>query len=381
MTFPNVDPAELAERLRTARSNASLTQDAAATQLGLSRTTLVSIEGGQRRVRLEEIVAFAELYGVSVGRLTATDAVHVDLTAKFRRVEGREPGSDVTQAVGLLNKLATGAAELERAVGAELQRDYPPPVRLRVAGIHQQAEDAAVALRGRLGVGLGPISDLFSLFELDLGLRVFFRPLPHQISGLYAFDPAIGACILINANHRWKRRVQTLAHEGGHFVADRSHADVYEEGEVSESVEERFARRFGPALLMPAATVRTRFDQIIGMEQAFSVRQLVLLAHQFGVASEAMARRLEDLDLLPKGTWESIKDRKFDSKLEREVLGDPAPEQAPPTIPTRLAYLASIALDRGVLSEGQLSDLLVVDRVELWAALSAFPASAELIES
>jgi Zn-dependent peptidase ImmA (M78 family) len=132
---------------------------------------------------------------------------------------------------------------------------------------------------------------------------------------------------------------------------------------------------------MPATAVRTRFDQIIGMEQAFSVRQLVLLAHQFGVASEAMARRLEDLDLLPKGTWESIKDRKFDSKLEREVLGDPAPEQAPPAVPTRLAYLASIALERGVLSEGQLSDLLVVDRVELRTALSAFPPSTELIAS
>jgi Zn-dependent peptidase ImmA (M78 family)/DNA-binding XRE family transcriptional regulator len=381
MTLATLDAAELAERLRTARSNANLTQDAAATQLGMSRTTLVSIEGGQRRVRPEEIVAFARLYGVSVGRLTAIDTVHVDLTAKFRRVEGREPGTDVTQAVSLLNKLATGAAELEHAVGGELLRDYPPPVRIRPARIYQQAEDAAVALRGRLGVGMGPLHDLFSLFELDLGLRVFVRPLPHHISGLYAYDPAIGACILINAKHHWKRRVQTLAHEGGHFVADRSHADVYDEGEISESVEERFARRFGPALLMPATTVRTRFDQVIGMERAFSVRQLVLLAHQFGVASEAMARRLEDLDLLPKGTWESIRDRKFDSKLEREVLGDPAPEVPPPAIPSRLAYLASIAIERGVLSEGQLSDLLVVDRVELRAALSAFPSSAELIAS
>jgi Zn-dependent peptidase ImmA (M78 family)/transcriptional regulator with XRE-family HTH domain len=381
MTLSNLEPVALGERLRTARSNANLTQDSVASQMELSRTTLVAIERGQRRVKPEEVVAFAKLYGVSVGRLTAADAIHVDLTAKFRRVEGREPGTEVTEAVALLNKLATGAAELERAVGAEMPRDYPPPVRIRAGGLYQQAEDAAVALRSRLGVGLGPINDLFSLFELDLGLRVFIRSLPGHVSGLYAFDPAIGACILVNAAHPWKRRVQTLAHEGGHFVADRSHADVLEENEVPESIEERFARRFGPALLMPAATVRTRFDQIVTMEKAFSVRQLVLLAHQFGVATEAMARRLEELDLLPNGTWESIRDRKFDSSYERQVLGDPAPEQAPAPIPARLAYLASVALEREILSEGQLCDLLVVDRVALWACLAAFPPSVERIET
>jgi Zn-dependent peptidase ImmA (M78 family)/DNA-binding XRE family transcriptional regulator len=381
MTSINIEPTVLGDRLRTARSNANFTQDFAAAQLKLSRTTLVAIERGQRRVRPEEIVAFANLYGVSVGRLTASDAVHVDLTAKFRRIEGREPGPDVSDSISLLNRLATGAAELERIVGSELPRDYPPPVRIRAAGLYQQAEDAAAALRGRLGIGFGPISDLLSLFELDLGIRVFARPLPHRISGLYAFDPAVGACILINASHRWKRRVQTLAHEGGHFVADRSHADVLEGDEVPESTEERFARRFGLALLMPAATVRARFDQIITTERAFSVRQLILLAHQFGVATEAMARRLEDLDLMPVGTWDSLRDRKYNSSLEYEVLGDRAPDRGPPLIPPRLSYLASVALDNEMLSEGQLCELLVVDRVSLWKSLSSFSANAASIET
>lgn len=374
MNYP-VNPDIMGERLRRARSNANLTQDTAAGQLEIARTTLVAIERGQRRVKPEELIAFARLYGISVGRLTAPNAIHVDLSAKFRRVEGREVGHDVARAVELLNRLASGAAELERAVGAELQQDYPPPVTIRASGLYQQAEDAAVALRTRMGVGLGPIRDLFSLFELDLGLRVFLRALPNHISGLYAYDPAVGACILINANHPWKRRVQSLAHEGGHFVADRSHADVFEEGEVAISVEERFARRFGPALLMPASAVRARFDQIVNLEQAFSLRQLVLLAHQFGVATEAMARRLEELDLLPEGTWQSIRDRKFSSKFEREVLGDPAPEQSPPLIPSRLAYLASVASERGELSEGQLCELLVVDRSQLHECLASFPPS------
>src|SRR6266550_7303453 len=139
MSSENLGPEVLGERLRRARSNANLTQDTVAGQLEIARTTLVAIERGQRRVKPEELVGFARLYGISVGRLTAPNAIHVDLTAKFRRVEGREVGQDVTSAVELLNRLASGATELERAVGAELRQDYPPPVRIRAAGLYQQA--------------------------------------------------------------------------------------------------------------------------------------------------------------------------------------------------------------------------------------------------
>jgi Zn-dependent peptidase ImmA (M78 family) len=111
-------------------------------------------------------------------------------------------------------------------------------------------------LRTRLGVGLGPIPDLISLLELELGLRIFFRPLPSQISGLYAYDQAIGACILVNANHSWKRRVQTVSHETGHFVADRSYADILEEEELSLSIEERFAKRTTAVIVCRSASCR-----------------------------------------------------------------------------------------------------------------------------
>lgn len=366
--------ADLGDRLRAARSGANLTQDAAATSLGMARTTLVAIEKGERLVKPEELLAFARLYGVSAGRLTSPDAIHVDLAAKFRRTEGREASRTVTESLALLNRLATGAAQLERLLDRALQMDYPPPIRINPRIIDQQAEDAANHLRARLGVGLGPIPDLMGLLERELGLRLFFRPLPSPICGLYAFDRAVGACMLINANHHWKRRVQTAAHETGHFVSDRSHADILEEGEVPLSVEERFAKRFGPALLMPASGVRARFDETVGEGGRFDVKELILLAHQFGVATEAMCRRLEELRLLPQGTWDSMRDRGFARGLERSVIGEPSALPRPPLVPARLAYLASIALDRETLSEGQLCDLLSVDRVELRKALEPFEA-------
>jgi Zn-dependent peptidase ImmA (M78 family)/DNA-binding XRE family transcriptional regulator len=370
----NLAPSELGERLRGARSGANLTQDAAAAALGMARTTLIAIEKGQRSVRAEELLAFAQLYGVSVGKLTAPDAIHVDLSAKFRRAEGKEASKAVTEALSLLNRLTTGAVQLERLLGQELLTDYPPPIRINPQNVNQQAEDAANNLRTRLGVGLGPIPDLISLLELELGLRIFFRPLPSQIAGLYAYDPVIGACVLINASHHWKRRIQTAIHEAGHFVSDRTHADIFEGEDVSPSIEERFAKRFGSAFLMPASGVRARFDQIVGADNRFDVRELILLAHQFGVSTEAMCRRLEELAILPHGTWNSIRDRGFASDLERSVVGEVSRQPKPPLVPPRLAYLAAIALERELLSEGQLCDLLAVDRLELREALKPFEA-------
>ena len=370
----NLAPTELGDRLRGARSEANFTQDAAAAALGMARTTLVAIEKGQRSVRPEELLAFARLYGVSAGKLVSPDAIHVDFSAKFRRMQGKDGSRAGGEALGLLNRLATGAAQLERLLGQELRTDYPPPIRINPRLVNQQAEDAANNLRARLGVGLGPIPDLITMLELELGLRIFFRPLPSVISGLYAFDPAVGACVLINANHHWKRRVQTAIHETGHFASDRSHADILEGDELSLSIEEQFAKRFGSAFLMPASRVRARFDQIVGLDNRFDVRELILLAHQFGVATEAMCRRLEELTLLPQGSWDSLRDRGFANDLERGVIAEEGASPKPPLISPRLAYLAATALDRELVSEGQLCDLLAVDRLELREALTPFEA-------
>jgi Zn-dependent peptidase ImmA (M78 family)/DNA-binding XRE family transcriptional regulator len=370
----NLGPAELGERLRSARSGANLTQDAAATAIGMARTTLVAIEKGQRAVRPDELWAFARLYGVSAGKLMSPDAVHVDLSARFRRAEGKKASLAAAEALALLNRLATGAVQLERLLGQPLRTDYPPPIRVNPGIVNQQAEDAAINLRTRLGVGLGPIPDPISLLELELGLRIFFRPLAAKISGLYAYDPSIGACILINANHHWKRRIQTAAHETGHFVSDRSHADILDEEEVSVSTEERFAKRFGSAFLMPASGVRARFEQIVGADNRFDVRELILLARQFGAATEAMCRRLEELNLLPQGTWDSMRERGFASDLERNVIGETSAQPKPGLVSAHLAYLAVIAIERELLSEGQACDLLAVDRLELREALLPFDA-------
>lgn len=373
MTQISIDPRTLGERLRIARSEANLTQEASASALGISRTTLVALENGQRRARPEELLKLSEIYRTTVGHLVSTDSIHVDLAAKFRRIESKAREAESASAISMLNGLVSGAIELERAMDMPLRHDYPPALRIAPSKYIQQAEDAAISFRGRVGLGLGRIDDLLSTLELDVGVRVFLRPLDSNISGLYAYDTEVGACILINSNHHWKRRMQSLAHEAGHFVSERDQVDILDD-QAGLSVSEKFARRFGGALLMPAPSVRAKFDHLLERDQV-NVEGLILLAHQYGVATEAMCRRLEDLELLAEGTWLSLRDRGYKTNLERDVLGDPQAQLPPPLVSPRLTYIAAMAIKNGVLSEGQLCEMLLVDRVQLRRVLRAFPMS------
>ena len=77
-----------------------------------------------------------------------------------------------------------------------------------------------------------------------------------------------------------------------------------------------------------------------------------------------MCRRLEDLKHLPEGTWESLRDRGFSGHAVNEVLGDKRREEDL-FVPPRLWSLASEARHRDLLTEGQLAELLRMNRGEV----------------
>ena len=59
----------LAKRLKSAREFLQLSQEYVAKCIGISRTSLVAIEAGERKVSSEELKASAEIYGWSIDEL------------------------------------------------------------------------------------------------------------------------------------------------------------------------------------------------------------------------------------------------------------------------------------------------------------------------
>jgi Zn-dependent peptidase ImmA (M78 family)/DNA-binding XRE family transcriptional regulator len=372
MTSPldKLSPHEVGERLRTARDAAKLKQQQAADAIGIARTTLVAIEQGQRKVKLEELRALARLYRTSVNALLRLEAVHADLMPRFRKLASSYPDA-VDEAARLLNDLARAEVELENLLGVQRTRNYPPERPILPGDVRLQAEQDALELRQRLGLGMAPIHDVVSVIELQLGVRVFVRRLSgSEISGLFAFDDATGACILLNASHPRDRRDLTACHEVAHLVT-RQPAEVLDKKTSEDSREERYAHAFARSFMMPARTVMEQFKEVTAGSKNLSRRHVILLGHVFGVSREALVRRLEELKLVKPGAWDwFVENGGITDEQEREVLGErlrPDRQREESREPTtlRLALLAAAAWRQGLLTEGQLAEMLKIDRVEL----------------
>lgn len=363
-------PTGIGERLRLAREQANKTQAEAALAIDVARTTLVAMEQGQRRARISELQKLAKLYQTSVNALLRREAIYVDLCPRFRKLEIAEGDASADEAVQLLSDLAKAEVELENLLGVKRVQNYPPERRIMPGDVRAQAEQDALELRQRFGLGLAPITDIVTLLEMELGIRVFVRRFDGRISGLFAYDDTLGACILLNANHPRERRSQTAGHETGHFVSSRTKPEVLrlEEG---TSREERYAHAFGRALFTPPRAVMQKFKEVTAGSSKLTRRHIIVLAHFFGVSREAMVRRLEELKLTKEGTWDwFVNNGGITDEQVRRVLGDlvsPDAHKAEADRPTtlRLNLLAAEVHRRGLLSEGQLSRLLHLTRVEL----------------
>ena len=366
----DIPPVEVGKRLLMAREAANIKQAEAAAAINVARTTLVAMEQGQRRARITELQQLARLYSTTVNALLRQESVHVDLEPRFRKLsESGDSAAD--HAVQLMANLAKAEVELENLLGVKRPRNYPPERPILRGDVRAQAEQDATELRQRLGLGISPVPDIVTLLELEIGVRVYVRRFDGKISGLFAYDEALGPCMLLNANHPRERRTQTAAHECGHMVSARREPEILHYNEPENSREEKYANAFGRAFLTPARAVLQKFHEVTAGSDRLTRRHIIVLAHFFGVSREAMVRRLEELGLTKAGSWDWFQNEGgITDEQARQVLGDlPAPDayKADADRPTtlRLNLLAAEAYRQGLLSEGQLARLLHLDRVEL----------------
>jgi Zn-dependent peptidase ImmA (M78 family) len=314
---------------------------------------------------LEELRAFSERYSVSESELLSDSRQPLDIEVKFR--SNSTPSNRESEQISvstLLSKLAASVVEMESLLGTvPVPPDLPSISVHRDEPLEQQAEDMALSIRQRLGIGLGPIPNLISMMESDFGLRVFERPLASNVSGAVVYDDVYGGFVLLNSRHTVERRRQTAAHEICHPLLRKVGLSVHLEDESFEEREEKFCDAFGRALLMPAVSVRKRATELRAISGDFTVRHLLMMAIYFFVSIEAMARRLEHLALVPKGLFESLKERGLGIKHLESVRQDMATVSSAPQFTPRLLLLAGATYDKGYLSEQQIAQKLDLDLV------------------
>jgi len=364
-----IDPRDLGRRLQEARKARGFTQADVAGRLAMARTTVTAIEKGERRVQPAELIQFATLFGRSVNDLLRRSTPAESFVVQFRSLTTEDGTVEATvdPIVWEFQRLCADYRELESVCKAPLPRKYPPEYDFEGATPEQVAEDIAGAERNRLGLGDAPILNLREMLETTVGLRVFSLAMPSRVGAMFAFTEELGGCIAVNRNHPPERRRTSEAHEYGHFLTRRFQSEVLMERRYERvPAHERFANAFARSFLMPLPGLTRLFHERKRSRKGnFSVADLCTLAHHYFVSVEAMARRLEELQLLSSGTWDTLVLAGMRVREAQKALGLPAQEEDDQLLPARYTYLALEAfLVLEELTEKQFADFLRVDRLE-----------------
>ena len=94
-----VDPRVLGQRLQDARRARGLTQQEVADSLELARTTVTALEKGERRIRSDELISLAGLYGRPVSSFVRSRAPSAEFAVQFRTSINRASSSEAQQAL------------------------------------------------------------------------------------------------------------------------------------------------------------------------------------------------------------------------------------------------------------------------------------------
>ncbi|HEX9943157.1 MAG TPA: XRE family transcriptional regulator [Thermoanaerobaculia bacterium] len=362
-----IEPRVLAARLREAREARGWTQQQLADRLKMARTTIVAIEKGERRLRPQELIELASLLGRSVSEFLQRGAPPEGFAVQLRETMPLPAslGSDLPQYIEEFQLLCEDYGRLEEMCQAPLRRRYPPEYEIQGTDPELAAEDVAATERSRLDLGEGPLVNLREVLEADVGLRIFQLVLPSKVAGMFAFTEPLGGCIAVNLHHPPERRRTSLAHEYGHFLTARYRPEItLEDRYERRPAGERFAEAFARALLMPASGLRRRYlETDRERSQGVTFGDLCRLAHFYAVSVEAMIRRLEELRLIPAGSWDRLRQEHFRVREAQKLLGLEPIHADNESLSPRYIALAIEAWQREQLSEGQLARFLRTDRV------------------
>jgi Zn-dependent peptidase ImmA (M78 family)/transcriptional regulator with XRE-family HTH domain len=383
---------ELGKRIRTAREACRMTQDEAAKHLGVSRSTFVQIEGGNRSVSSLELDRLAFLFGRDIREFVADSFQEQDsLSALFRAQTASVSEPKVLEKLRECMALGRELTNLEILIG--IDRDlsavasYPFPAPKSRWEAIVQGQRLAEEERRRLELGHAPIPEMIELFESQ-GVRTALVDLPDDVSGLMLSDREVGLFVVVNRSHHPLRCRFSFAHEYAHVVVDRDRFGLISRTSERDNLIEVRANAFAANFLMPEDGVRQFitglgkgkpsrmfaevFDEAgsLGVEgrsepgtQALQLYDIVQFAHHFGVSRLAALFRLRNLRLLTETEFEHLKllDEQGKGKQLAGLLGLAEPlAEAQGEFRHRFLGLALEAYRRDELSRGKLRELVAM---------------------
>ena len=351
----------LAGRLKSARASLGLTIGEAAKRLGYQNYhTLSNIESGQRAVKASELNAFARIYSVSISELLGVQPPSVPVRMLWRKRDSKR----AKEAEARIRSLCESYAHLESAVGiSPASFPFPTTIRSR-ADIRTAADVDRIAREAcrTLNLGKRPACGLGKVLEEDYSVKLLYLPLTDAGSAASMRHPEWGAVIAVNSDDAPWRRAYDIAHELFHLLSwDACPPDALDDEAVFADVEKK-AERFASTLLLPAGEIVEELRARVEKNSTISLSDLVDIAREFGVSSQALLYRLAKMELLP---WERASELANGRELTRLDKDKRRSDRGERPVSERFVALAVRCLRKGILSRGKFAELLEIDRIDI----------------
>jgi len=306
----------LGTKLRLLREGAGLIQDEVGKAVGLSGEFISQLEIGRRRPSLDSLTSLAGFFKKDVSYFLTEEGDAFDLLSSKL---GSQP-----QAAAVLRKFRQRCEDYLFLEDSTSRRIEPAPEYFRVSPESMAGEE-----RRRLGIGLAPIADIFSLVETN-GLRLIRQPidLDMKIAGIYVFlKNEEAAFALVNCSQSSGLQKMMAAHLYCHFLRDRRDGPVVDNPDVlvAEYVslyhpKEQFAQKFASRFLLPPERIREILQKDVG-KSGLCFEHVLYLKRRLDVGIFALLQALKDLGLLSPSKSKEFQEKDAD-RLEESIFGD-----------------------------------------------------------
>ena len=398
-------PRQIHEAVRQLRLSRGMTQAEVAPALGVSRSTVAQIEGGNRSLKALEVGRLAALYGCSAeerlgplekeaSALAAREGVLGELLAAVPELREGSEGPGTFR--GVLTA-ARALTKLERALGFQgivnVLPSYPtePPDTPWQAAHqgHRASEDE----RRRLALGEGPIRYVDELLA-TVGVRAAKARLPRGITSVFLSRPEPSCVVVVSDRMELGSRRFSYAHGLAHALFDREIPWRVCRPENDQDLLEVRANAFASSFLLPEHGVR-RYLETLGREtlgragpavlslfvegedeqqrgealrvdgrvrkgrHPITLPDLTRAAHYYGVGRILTAHRLRNLRLLTEDQRDTLHRLSRDEPVRKteRTLALPRESYETDSLRSRVGTLAAEAYCRHVIDEHEFAEL------------------------
>ena len=262
----------IGQRLKQVRLARGLSLDELAARLGgiVTKQALSKYEVGKSQPSSPVLARLAEALEVKMAYLISEPTISVDFIAY--RKKASMPVKEQEQLKSRIGQQMEDRIRLQELFSPDVPFAFP--LQEYTVSTLEDADSAALELRGRLQLGRDPIGSMVTTLETS-GVHVLEVDASDKFDGISAIirksgGMAVAGAVVTRQGLPGERQRLNRAHELGHLVLD-----------VAEGVdEEKAAFRFAGAFLSPAET----FIQDVGAKRtSVSANELLALKQKYGM--------------------------------------------------------------------------------------------------